>query len=211
MSPTRWLLLVMTIAVSLLLWAGLRSPSHSPAVNAPGCPLPPLVSPGDVPLQSDIPAGMPAFAHPAATLTPLAGFSVDARVLSRTDYRFDKESKVSPTDLALAWGRMRDDAVLEQLQIGQGQRFYYYRWRGEPPLPPVELTASSANMHMIPANDAIAQALKQVSADQNIRIHGWLVEAATADGNWRWRSSLTRQDTGAGACELVYVCAVEIR
>ena len=28
-----------------------------------------------------------------------------------------------------------------------------------------------------------------------------------ADG-WRWRSSLTRDDSGGGACELVYVCSI---
>jgi hypothetical protein len=33
------------------------------------------------------------------------------------------------------------------------------------------------------------------------------VQVNTPDG-WRWRSSLTREDTGGGACEVVYVCAV---
>ena len=33
---------------------------------------------------------------------------------------------------------------------------------------------------------------------------GYLIEARAPDG-WRWRSSLTREDTGAGACELVWV------
>jgi hypothetical protein len=38
-------------------------------------------------------------------------------------------------------------------------------------------------------------------------VRGYLVEARGADG-WRWRSSLTREDTGAGACELIWVESV---
>jgi hypothetical protein len=48
-----------------------------------------------------------------------------------------------------------------------------------------------------------------VRAGDRVRIEGWLVEATAPDG-WRWRSSLTREDTGNGACELVYVCAIEV-
>ena len=29
-----------------------------------------------------------------------------------------------------------------------------------------------------------------------------------ADDGWRWRSSTTREDTGDGACEVVYVCGI---
>ena len=40
-----------------------------------------------------------------------------------------------------------------------------------------------------------------------VRINGWLVEANAADG-WRWRSSTSRDDSGGGACEVVYVCSI---
>ena len=39
---------------------------------------------------------------------------------------------------------------------------------------------------------------------------GWLVQADASDG-WRWRSSLSRDDSGAGACEVVYVCSIARR
>lgn len=70
-----------------------------------------------------------------------------------------------------------------------------------------EIVRSSANMHLIPADAAVAQALRGVRAGQNVRIDGWLVQADAPDG-WRWRSSLTREDSGGGACELVYVCGI---
>ena len=188
---------------------------HSPRkVSAPpgvasnaGCPLPPRVGSGDAPLQTEVPDSLSPFALPVATLKPLAGFSIQARVLSREDYRMGRESDLSPTDLALGWHRMAEDAVLSKLSMSQSVRFFSYRWDNQPPLPPDEIRVSAANMHMIPANDAVAQALADVRKDDNVRIDGWLVEATAPDG-WRWRSSTTREDTGGGACEVVYVCAI---
>jgi hypothetical protein len=171
------------------------------------CELPSLVQSFDPPRQSPVPSSLAPFQLKAATLTPLAGFSIDARVLSRRDYRSDREAELSPVDLALGWGRMRDDAVLSQLDITQSGRWYRYRYGGTPPIPPREIDRSAANMHMIPGSREIAAALDEVEAGQRVRIDGWLVEAQAPDG-WRWRSSTTRDDTGQGACELVYVCAV---
>ena len=74
-------------------------------------------------------------------------------------------------------------------------------------MPPDEIVRSSANMHMIPADETVAAALRRVRRDQTVHIDGWLVQADAADG-WRWRSSLTREDSGGGACELVYVCRI---
>jgi hypothetical protein len=140
-------------------------------------------------------------------LQPLAGFSVDARVLSREDYSLGREADLSPTDLALGWGRMRDDAVLSQLSIDQSNRWYHYRWQGAPPIPVDEIVRSSANLHMIPSSDVVAKELARVRKGDRVRIEGWLVEADAPDG-WRWRSSLTREDSGSGACEVVYVCGI---
>jgi hypothetical protein len=180
----------------------------SPIAGAvPRCPLPPAVVPGEAPLQSPLPSDLAPFRLQAATLTPLAGFSVDARVLSREDYHAGREADLSPTDLALGWGAMRDDAVLSRLDISQSGRWYHYAWRGEPPLPPDEIARSSANMHLIPATTAVAETLHRVHRDDRVRIDGWLIEADAPDG-WHWRSSLTRDDTGDGACEVIYVCAI---
>ena len=175
--------------------------------SAGGCRLPPRVGPYDPPLQTPAPSALAPFRLRAATLTPLAGFSIDARVLSRREYRSDREAELAPIDLALGWGRMRDDAVLQRLTISQSARWYRYRYSGTPPIPQREIDRSAANMHMIPGSPGIAAQLRAVEAGERVRIDGWLVEARAPDG-WRWRSSTTREDTGAGACEVVYVCAI---
>src|SRR5688500_16473942 len=205
-----WLLLAALVAVGW--WYSPLSPRvPAPAAPAAGvpvnCPPPPRVLRGDAPLQSPVPASLAPFRLEAAELRPLAGFSIDARVLSREDYLAGRESDLSPTDLALGWDRMRETPVLQRLDISQSSRWYHYRWQGEPPLPPGEIARSSANMHMIPADHAVAAALARIDAGDRVRIDGWLVEAVAPDG-WRWRSSTSRDDTGGGACELVYVCAI---
>ena len=130
-------------------------------------------------------------------------------MLGRKRYSQGEEARFSPLDLALGWGPMRETAVLQQLDISQSGRWYHYRWNGQPPLPPAQIRDHSANMHMIPGNEQIARALLAIQPDQHIRLQGWLVQVEGANG-WRWRSSLRRDDSGAGACELVYVCGVEV-
>lgn len=205
-------LLGMVAFVAGVAWWTLRDDDRAAPHTSQGasaCTLPPRVRAGDSPLQTSV-HGATVFQLGGYALKPLAGFSVDARVLSRETYRFGREADLSPLDLALGWKRMREDAALSQLQISQSSRWYHYSWSDQPPLPPGEIASSSANMHMIPASDAIAAQLANVQRGDDIRLDGWLVEATAPDG-WHWRSSTSREDTGGGACEVVYVCAVSQR
>ena len=46
---------------------------------------------------------------------PLARFALDARVLHQKIYRYDRGAALVPVDLAVGWGPMSDQAVLDQL------------------------------------------------------------------------------------------------
>lgn len=143
------------------------------------------------------------------SITELARFSIKAKVLSKTDYYFDRGADLSPTDLALGWGRMSDEGVLETIDISQSGRFY--RWYVDAfPIPRGEIQTHSANMHLIPANDSVADDIASVRAGEIVEISGSLVEVKSNDDGWRWRSSLTRKDTGDGACELIFVESLRI-
>lgn len=148
------------------------------------------------------------FIHQGYYITPLEEFAVEARVLATKDYRFGREADLSTVDLVLGWGKMSDEAILKDIKISQSNRFY--SWRVDQfPIPRKEIETQSANMHMIPANIQIEKALKSVRPGQLVKLTGYLIEAKTKDG-WRWRSSLTREDTGAGACELVFVKSLSV-
>lgn len=137
----------------------------------------------------------------------LASFDIRGRVIGAERYRFDRGAALSPVDLALGWGPMSDSHVLQQLSISQGGRFYSW-WAQSFPVPREIIETHSANMHMIPATDDIERRLKSIRAGNVVRIKGFLVEVTGQDG-FRWKSSLTRTDTGAGACELIWVESLE--
>jgi hypothetical protein len=129
-------------------------------------------------------------------------------VVSREDYRFDRGAELAPTDLAVVWGPMSDEAVLAKYTFTQGAR--WYRWRSDAePVPREVAIANSANMHMIPANGTVAKRLAEVRPGQVIHARGSLVEAHGKDG-FIWRSSLSRTDTGDGSCELMFVEELDI-
>lgn len=139
------------------------------------------------------------------SITALADVAITARVLGKENYVLGREADLSPTDLALGWGPMSESKVLAQLSIRQSGR--WYRWQTLQtgyPIPRIEIERNSANMHMIPANEQVARALKNVRQNEIISLTGYLVNVIAADG-WHWKSSLSRNDTGEGACELIWV------
>ncbi|SDS30063.1 hypothetical protein [Pseudomonas oryzae] len=127
----------------------------------------------------------------------------EAVVLGREDYRFDRGAQLSPTDLALGWGPMADPAISSRIDIRQSNRWYYWR-TDDFPIPRREIETHSANMHMIPGNAEVASVLGSLQAGARIRLSGQLIRVEGDDG-FRWVSSLSREDTGNGACELVWV------
>ena len=136
-------------------------------------------------------------------ITPLAEFQIRAKVLSRESYYSGREADLSPLDLALGWGRMSDEDILAGIDISQSGR--WYRWRSETlPIPRREIQTHSGNMHLIPADEIVEETLDDIRQGQIVELQGYLVRADTSDG-WRWVSSLSRNDSGARSCELVYV------
>jgi hypothetical protein len=194
-------MLLKAIAAVLLLlgayhcWNG-REISRPPGILAP-----------DEPLQTRIPDPEP-FDFKGYRITPLAHFEIEARVLSRERYRRGREAELSPIDLALGWGPMSAQEVIDRLEISQSHR--YYQWRSDRlPLPLPVIASHSANMHIIPAADPIEDELAKIRKGHIVRLGGYLIQATAPDG-WRWRSSLTRSDTGGGACEVVLVNRIAV-
>lgn len=150
-----------------------------------------------------------SFIFKGYTMTPLARFEIKAKVLSKENYRSGRESDLSPLDLALGWGRMSDEDVLKSISISQGGR--WYKWQSEKFLiPRREIETSSANMHMIPKDEDVTSSLEDIREGEIVRIRGNLVRVDAKDG-WRWISSMSRDDTGSGACEIIFVESIEIQ
>jgi hypothetical protein len=190
------------VLVAVLLSIGIAGMlSGSPIDRAPGV----LVD--HEPVQSA--TARTGFAHGAFELLPRASFEIEARVLSVERYRFDGGAKLAPLDFAVGWGPMSDSAVLEHFRITQGARYFTIY----PDEEAIGLTAAlhvSANIHLIPATAQIRDRLDEVRPGNVVQLRGLLVNAS-GPNHYEWRTSLTRSDTGDGACELFYVEEVESR
>jgi hypothetical protein len=151
-------------------------------------------------LRADAP---PILHAQGVAFKPLAAFAAKARVLARADYHWDALAAFAPIDLALGWGRMSDSAVLQDIDVSQSVRFYFWRVRRFP-IPEREIIESSANMHLIPADTGVARAIARTRVGDVVDFAGYLVEIDWPDGS-KARSSLTRGDSGSGACEIVWV------
>ncbi len=108
-------------------------------------------------------------------------------------------------DLALGWGVMSDQAMLDQLWWSQGHRFLNWSYPSNGwPIPFEELNSHSANVHVVPAGDSVRSAIEWTRTGRIVTLSGELIEVE-GPGGTKWRSSLSRTDQGAGACELMWV------
>jgi hypothetical protein len=140
-------------------------------------------------------------------LTARARYHITARILSRESYSFDRLASLIPLDLALGWGPMSDNRVLKRFDITQNDRFYFWHTDAPPPLSREDIISHSANTHLIPRDKAIARKLNSLRQGQVVTLVGELVDAKRDDGLYV-HTSLTRFDTGAGACEVMLVSDV---
>jgi hypothetical protein len=186
------------------LWQGLNRWQLRP-VHPPDGP----IAPAD-PLQTDLEETPVATTLGRWRLTPRARYDITARILSREDYRFDRLSDLIPEDLALGWGPMSDNHVLSAFEITQGARFYSWMPKQpDLPIPRQVVIEHSANTHVIPANSATRHQLARLRVGQVVHLTGFLVDGVRDDGTYI-RTSMTRKDTGAGACEVVLVEQAEV-
>lgn len=149
-----------------------------------------------------------AFAYAGYTIAPLEPFQLTARILSTRSYRTGREAELSPIDLAVGWDEMSKPVNIHQLEISQRNRWMY--WKAERlPLPRRQLESSIANVHIIPASADVAAQLEGLIAGAKVILGGDLVQVSADDG-WRWRSSLSRTDTGARSCELLWLKTLQV-
>jgi hypothetical protein len=169
--------------------------------------------PGEVaaadPLQSELEAPQ-ILTRGDFQVIPQAQFSAEVRVLSRERYRLGPLADVAPLDIAVGWGPMSDSAVLAGVDISQSGRFYFWHYDDEPPIPPQAIVSHSANWHLVPANDIVWHKLSGLRVGDVVKLEGMLMNLENPELGMM-TTSLRRDDSGAGACEIIYVEKASIR
>ncbi|WP_156500507.1 hypothetical protein [Croceicoccus bisphenolivorans] len=180
------------------------------AVMLAGCQGEPRDAIVPAPRQSEL----YSIATDARGIRKVATFDADVLVLSRASYGGligDDFSDYSPVDIAVAWGEGARADVHGRISITQSGRFYYWRAGAEAWQDPRvrRFGKFSANWHLIPANDNAAAVIRGIGANDVVSLHGHLVDVFAPDGR-RYKTSRTRNDQGAGACEIFLVSEARI-
>ena len=153
----------------------------------------------------------PTFDALGHTFLARARYDITARVLRKEIYRLDGGANLAPVDLGVGWGPMSDTRVIDQLEFSQMGRFFYWRPKhaSDFPVPAQVLVTHAAQMHLVPASMELEKRLKKLRPGQLVTISGYLVDVR-GPGGFTWNTSLTRNDTGNGACEIVWVEARDV-
>jgi hypothetical protein len=198
--------LLKLVAVAALGWGCWSVYGHARSVH----PADGVLVPGR-PRQINYDDARPTVRRGKWTLTPRARYDITARVLKAERYRFDDMSDLSPIDLALGWGGMSGNEMLNELDLTESKRELH-----ETVKPTYEnmdygyVLRHSSNNHMIPFSAAIEGQLLKLRVGQVVQFKGDLVDAHSDDG-WHANTSLTREDEGDGACEVMLVRGVQIK
>ncbi len=148
-------------------------------------------------------------------LTPRATYRITGYAVDTSRTLLDRWDHVLPMDLALVWGPVADPQVLRRMKFHLSGRYVSWWMEGGPGLPSSHVVETHvANHHLVPANDEVAREMKRVRVGDLVTLRGRLVDLQIRDWDGavvhRARTSLTRDDTGSGACENLWVEVIEV-
>jgi len=153
-------------------------------------------------------------------LTPLFSYEINALITHEMDYRLFsiyKRDSVFPLDLCLIWGENISGGIFKDrsLAFSQDMRYCSYSYSGRLNFNNNEFS----NNHLIVNDPETEKKISSLSTGDQIKIKGKLVNvSATNLGQpgefdpeyFQINSSTQREDSGVGACEVIYVESIDI-
>jgi hypothetical protein len=139
-------------------------------------------------------------------------YEIAGEVLSIATYNVAFKSEFYDVDLGLIWGPRLAD-LKRRYRFNQGGRWLF--WSSDGPVSDEErhyITAHISNNHLIPADGRrdLFKAIRWPSRGDRVRITGYLVNIKDPSGGVVAASSTSRDDSGAGACEVIWVDEIQI-
>jgi hypothetical protein len=146
------------------------------------------------------------------TLTPLAAYTLRGVVLGRENYYSGWNTSLSPCDVAMAWGPLTSGKLWKRLSWSQTGRWYYWEYDSDFPYDNTFVGRYSSNTHIIPANANLSRAVRNLGKGDIAELVGELVrvEGKRGEQTVSWASSQSRQDTGDGSCEVLYLRRLKV-
>ncbi len=150
-------------------------------------------------------------------VTYLSKYDTSGRVVETYTYmKFMNDNVLRPVDIGMSWGDMAKQENHEKINYSMiGDRSIRVMIRDQYWLSSVggidQVNMEIANVHVIPANSDIEKKVKKVVIGDYIKLEGYLADVTytTKKEKIHYHSSLSRSDSGNGACETMYVTDIK--
>ncbi len=153
-------------------------------------------------------------------VTPRFDYRISGLVVRKMNYGWfviDRSQKAFSVDLCLLWGDNLRRKVHQDptIRFSQDCRWCWAQWDSNLAFDLQQMS----NNHLLPADDRVEAKIKSLQTGDQISLRGKLVNVKARllgqGGQYdseamTWNTSTTRNDTGAGACEVIYVEDVEV-
>lgn len=151
-------------------------------------------------------------------IEPLYEYSVKGLVVSAKRYDFMAmldSSHFYPLDLCLVWGDNLQNEAYRKARFWQDHRWCLWQTTCK-----VSLNGKQvSNNHLVPVSDEIYKKMQKAKKGDQVLVEGYLISAegkALEEASkytpeqMKYESSTSRDDSGGGACEFIYVTNFEI-
>lgn len=159
-------------------------------------------------------------------LKPVAEYSISGYVVALNsnlwlrDFMRSDFDDMALLDIGLTWGRLSDPNVIEEYGLTfksrktlGSARSLNYKYRDINKGSYIKTHIS--HTHLVPANANVMGALLKIKKHKIVKLDGYLVDSYSKNYKVLTRTSMSRNDInstsrGNGACEVLYVTAVQI-
>jgi len=107
-------------------------------------------------------------------------------------------------DLCIIWGNNVKSGVYKDMQFENGNWTCWYSWPNANVRQRFKNNQLSNN-HLLTGEESVKRAIMEAKPGDHIHIEGMLVNYANSANGFKRGTSISRTDTGQGACETIYV------
>lgn len=151
-------------------------------------------------------------------VNPLADYELWGMVVSHNDIKkwynmYHDENSVNIKDLCVVWGENISSGIYQKMKFKNGEFTCYADW-GNADKEEIRKFRNNnlSNNHLVASKEEVREIIREIRVGDQIHLKGILSrygKIGIPEKYYRG-SSLTRDDTGSGACETVFVEEMEI-
>lgn len=214
-SPWRWVIIAGVIALAVVAVLGWKYSTRHGTPVAVG-DKPETIDLSYEPVQTDPGKNFLVLSRgDGLTIVTRAKYKIWGKVVGVRHFAgFDKAATGFPIDLGLAWGDVGKSDFDKYVNFYFSNDEKYNQWlmyKYDRALPWDEgyLTSHVSNNHICPATLNLFNAITALKKGDLVVLEGYLAESRSSNGQ-SMDTSLSRGDTGAGACEAFFVQKMQV-